>query len=517
MAVKLAGPVGKAGRKENPVTNKADDIRTVRSMLRANGINVPEEGGADAGLVKGIMAAQTKAGFKSPDGIIDPGGRVFAFLLPKFEKVLKEAAAAEKQKMMKVKFRGKDYELLPKDYDKLVDEVIDNLSGYIKAVLSSHRVNLEIYEGYLDTAMLKDGYLNAISQAIILTAGSVNMPDNRLATNSISAAGKLERAFSSRSLAQLETALPEAERAINAFSADVMRFLKAFTRSAQTTGTVLQVTSAAGFAVVGALAAPVLITAGASAAGAAAISGAGVGVLSAASNELGRHASGQNVTVWESVKNVVVDGTIGAATGGIASKLPLGFVEKMAKGVAPAIAAKVPGFTAQQLTPVITQFLTGTGQETIKTAVSEAVGLLGKMIKSGKTPTEKDFDEAVQKVLMTALTAGLLKNLGTFQKKWAFEARHTVEEGILPDVVKTFLKGKKVPSVIMAKMQAEIWNKVAEEATKGGLSVGLEMMGGTDDPTKMVDAARKALEKDRAVQKMVEKEVEKYLKKEKLL
>ena len=43
---KLSGPVGKAGRKEDPVTNKAEDIRLLRAMLRANGFNVPPDGGA---------------------------------------------------------------------------------------------------------------------------------------------------------------------------------------------------------------------------------------------------------------------------------------------------------------------------------------------------------------------------------------------------------------------------------------------------------------------------------------
>ena len=468
-------------------------------------------------MIKAISAAQTKAGSKSPDGVIDPDGPVFEYLKPKYDKARKEAAAEAGQKLMKITFRGKAYELLPDDYDKLVADCIARLSRYITSLLHWQKGCMEMYDDYYNTAAAQKGYFDAIAQAVIVKVGGVTYPDRGLARASVDAASKLEGALSSRSLKQIDTVLPDAEATINAFTSDVSRFLREFTGSAGMTVTVLKVGSGASFAIVGALAIPVMITAGVGATAAAAASGAGVSAITAGLGELERLAAEQKVTAWEAIGNVAIDATIGAASAGLTSRIPLGFVENIAKGVAPAIASKIPGVSAQALAPAISQFLTGTGQEVIKTAVSEGLTVMGKVLKSGKAPKVSDFEEAVQKLVITALTAGLLKNLGGFQKKWAYDARNVVEEGMIPDVVKTFLKNNKVPPVVMAKLQAEVWGKVSEEVTKGGMMIAVAMLGSTDDPAKMSDAACKSLEKDRTVLKLVEKEVEKFLKKEKLL
>ena len=513
----LSGPVGKAGRKENPVTNKADDIRMVRAMLRANGFNVPDVGGADGGLIKAILAAQVKAGSKIGDGIIDPDGPVFEYLKPKFEKAQKEAAAEQSQKLVKVTFRGKEYQLLPEDYDDLVEATLDRLSRYIKRLVQWHNGCMSMYDDYCNTAAAQKGYFEAIAQAVIVKAGGVTYPDRRLAGASADAAARLQRAVDARSLKQIDAVLPEAETAINAFTDDVQRFLKEFTGSAGMTVTVLKVGSAACFGIAGALAVPVMVTAGMGATAAAAASSAAATALTSTLGELERVVAGQKVTAWEAISNVAIDTALGAVSAGLTAKIPLGFVDDVAKGIAKSFASKIPGVSAQLLAPAITNFLSGTGQEVIKTAVSEGLGVVGKIVKSGKVPTRADFDDAVEKILITALTAGFLKNLGGFQKKWAFDARDKVENGIIPSVLKTFLKNKKVPPVVLAKMQADVWNAVSGEVTKGGVTVGLKMLGSTDDPDKMSDAAVKALEKDRAIEKLIEKEVEKFLKKEKLM
>lgn len=243
VSTKLSGPVGKAGRKEDPVTNKAEDIRLVRAMLRANGFNVPPDGGADGGLLKAISSAQTKAGSKSPDGVIDPDGPVFEYLKPKYDKARKEAAAEAGQKLMKITFRGKEYELLPDDYDKLVADCIARLSRYIKSLLHWQKGCMEMYDDYCNTAAAQKGYFDAIAQAVIVKVGGVTYPDRGLARASVDAASKLEGALSSRSLKQIDSVLPDAEATINAFTSDVSRFLREFTGSAGMTVTVLKVGS----------------------------------------------------------------------------------------------------------------------------------------------------------------------------------------------------------------------------------------------------------------------------------
>ena len=426
-------------------------------------------------------------------------------------------AAAGKDDKFKVVYMGKEYLIKPDEHQDLVDQVFKRLGGYINALISNNTQNQKTVQEYRESAEIRNGFFDAVTQAVIVKTGRVKYPNEALTSASNKACSNLARAQGSRNLALLKVALPQAEQAVNAFSADVMRFLNEFTGSAGTAATVLTVTSATCFAVVGALAAPVLVAGGMTAGGAAVVSGAGVSVLSSAANELGGAASGQKVNLWDSLKNVAIDGTIGAATAGIASKIPLGFVEKIAKGLAPRLASKVPGIAAAELTPFITKFLQGSGEETIKSAVGEAITLVGKIAKTGKAPTEKDFEEAVMKVVGTALTAGVLKNLGSFTKGWAMKSRTTLEGQIFPDALKAVMKGNnQLPSVVKAKVWAEVLGKVQEQVMQAGTAQVLGAAKGVFDEAKMTADAEKALQKDARIRKLVEEEMKKALKKQKI-
>jgi hypothetical protein len=343
----------------------------------------------------------------------------------------------------------------------------------------------------------------------------VKYPNEALAKVSMKTTEVLARAHSSQDLAGFKVALPQAEKAINAFSADVSRFLAEFTGSAGTVATVLQVTSAVSFAVVGALAAPILVPA-AGATGSVVAAGAGVSALQSAANELGNAASGQKVDLWESAKTVAVDTFIGAATAGLGKKIPLGFVEKMAKGVVGAIAKKLPGLSPAQLQPFVVRWLTGTGEETLKSAMGEALTLVGKMAKSGKVPTPEDFDEAVKKVLITAVTGGLLKNIGNFQKKFAMESRDLLEGQVFPEALKAVMKGKnQLPPVMKAKLWSDVWGKISEEVMKAGTAKALENAKDSDEAL-LAAAAKAAVMRDPRLRKLMEAEIEKSMKKLKI-
>lgn len=512
--VTLSAPVGLNPRQSQgkAVKNKAADVALVRKMLEANGIGrLGEAGTMDKGLLKAIAAYQKKVGFKTPDQVVDPGGRTFKALSPKYAKLLK---AQEKQVMVEVKYRGKVLQLTPQDHEKMVGEVFKKLDGYMKSLIRNHKGCLETYEHYLDVAQMKDGVLNAVAQAIIITAGSVKMPSSKIVGNSIRATGALERAIISRNLTMLDTALPEAEKAINAFNAEIRRFLKDFTGSAQTTATVLSVTSATCFAVVGALAAPVLVTgAGMSASAAAVTSGASVGILKSGAEELGKHASGQKLTVWDSIWAVAVDGTIGGLTAGIGSKIPLGFCDKMAKAVAPRLASKVPFLAGKQLETFISNYLAGSGQETIKAAIGEGVKLVGIMMKSGKVPKEKDFDAAVEAVIYAALLGGLVKNLGSFQKKFAYKHKDVLQGQILPERFAKLAKNNTIPKTLQVKLWADVMNKVSDEALKAGHHEVYSRATGKESEKQLTDMATRAMLKDKGLQRLIDAELKKAMKK----
>ncbi|MCG7625256.1 MULTISPECIES: hypothetical protein [Bacteria] len=519
-SAKLSAPVGLSPRHSSgdEVKNKPADVLLVRQMLEANKIGpLGTSKKMDAGLLKAIAAFQKKAGFKHPDKVVDPGGRTFKMLLPGYKKQLAEEAKAAKEPMVEVNFRGKKILCTPKEFESVKADVIKRLTPYMKSLLRNHDNALETYRHYLDVAQMKDGVLDAVAQAIILQAGSVEMPKNKLCLRSISASGKLERAMVSKDLKLINEALPEAEKAIGAFNADLLRFLKEFTGSAQTTATVLTVSSAACFAVVGALAAPVLVTGAGMSAGSAAIaSGAGVGVLQSASQELGKHASGQKVTVWGSIQSIVIDGTVGGLTGGIGSKIPLGFCDDAAKWVAPKLAGKVAFLSTKQMQKFIANYLAGSGQEVIKTVLGEAVKELGRIMKSGKAPTEKEFQAIVTSILYSALLGGLVKNLGGFQKKWAYKNKEVLQGKIFPDRLAKIAKTNDIPNTLKAKLWAEVMNKVSDESLKVGYGAIISRATGKESEAQMTDMAAKAAAKDKALMSLVDKELTKALKKHKV-
>jgi hypothetical protein len=517
VAAKLKGPVGLSPResKGDPVKNTPADVLLVRQMLEANKIGpLGLSNKMDIGLLKAIGVYQKKIGIKAPDQVIDPGQRTFKALLPKYTAAVKQAA---KEPMVEVKFRGKIIRCTPKELQQVKADVIKRLMPYTKSLISSSKLAVETYQDYLDTAMLKDGLLDAVAQSIIITAGRVKMPSNSLCIKSIAAAGKLDRAMKSKDFKLIEKALPEAEQAINAFQADIQRFLADFIGSAKTTVLVLKVTQTGCFAVVGALAAPVLVTGAGLSVGAAALTaGAGVGVLQSASEELGKHASGTKQTAWASIKNIAIDGTIGGLTAGIGSKIPLSWCDDAAKAVAPKLASKVPFMATKQLEKYIANYLAGSGQEVIKSAFAEGVKVVGKIAKTGKPPTQKDWDKAVQNVIYSALMGGMVKNLGSFQKKWAYKNKAILQGQILPNRWASLTKGNTIPATLKAKMWAEIMNKVSDTGLKSGYDAVLERTSGAENEAKLVAAAEVAVKKDKKLEKLVDAEIKKALKKYKV-
>lgn len=515
---RLKAPVGLSPRtgEGDPVRNNADDVTLVRNMLRANGFNVPEGSKVDAGLLKAIGHFQKKAGFKTPDQVVDPGGKTFKALLPKYEAWQKEMS--KPVPMLKVVWKGKEHLLTQKDYDKMVVDIFKQLERYMKSLISSNKLNQEIFNEYIETAQIKRGLMDAVTNAMIMSWRDVKFPSGKLAGEAAGATRALERAMSSRDLKLLNTALPEAERAINAFSADVSRFLKEFTGSGQSLVTVLNVTSAVCFGIVGVMAAPALVAAtGMTAASAAVVSGAGVAVIQSTSQELGKHASGQKVTVLESVKNIALDGAVGVLTAGLGNKIPVKWADELAASLAPKLASKVPWLTKEVAESFLKNYLLKGGAESVKTAYGEAVKIIGEIAKSGKPPTAKQFQDAAVSVLFTLVSAGVLSKLGGVQKKWTYRNKEILEGTILPARFAKLAKSNEIPKVIKAKMYADALSKAQEEASKAGFAGLIDMLsGGTDDEKKLLDAAEKALLSDKRIEKLIDKAFEESMKKNKV-
>src|SRR5262245_26995871 len=319
--------------------------------------------------------------------------------------------------MVEVNWRGTAYLLTEEDAQMIRQQIVDNLRPYVDALSRSYKVNFKIHEEYLETAQLKNGFLNAVSQVIVMKVSSIRFPDTSLATRASTALSKVEGVMSEKKLVQLAPAIADAEAAINAYRADTERFLQEMGVSASKTGTALNVATAAGFAVLGAMGAGMLVAAGATTITAGAISGASVKVLQSAANEVGAAASGQGVTVWESVKKIVIDGAVGAATGAIAGKIDASLLASLTKSAAVKVAARCTYLSSAQAQTLLANFLNGSGQAVLVSAASQAVEFVGEQTKAGKMPTEKDVYANIEKFLIAALTAGFMKNVELGEEK----------------------------------------------------------------------------------------------------
>ena len=134
-------------------------------------------------------------------------------------------------------------------------------------------------------------------------------------------------------------------------------------------------------------------------------------------------------------------------------------------------------------------------------------------MKSGKIPTEKDFDAAIEAVLYSALLGGVVKNLGGFQKKWAYKNKDMLQGTIFPARLAKLAKGQTIPNTLKAKMWAEVMNKVSDEALKAGYHEVYTRATGKESEKQLSDMAAKALLKDKKLQGVIDRELTKALKK----
>ena len=522
MSEVLKGSVGLQGKDQPKVGNNPADVDMLRRMLRANGLMVAETGAVEPGLLKAIEAAQKKAGIKVPDGVVDPKGKTADYLRPKYLRAEAEresdAARVLALKLVEVTLQGEKLLILQKEHEKLVDATLDRLIRYCTTLCRCNEVAQDTYQHYLDVAQLERGLANAVVQAVIVRTFSVKMPDQRAAGAAIRATAALERAMTRRSLQALMDTMPAAEQAVSDFQYEVQRFLREFSGAAEFTGNVTALTSSACFAVVGALltvglAVPAV---GMTVAQATAASGSTVGILGGMSKELGAQAAGMDVTVAGSVSRVVLDGIIGAVGGWVTAKIPLGFVDDMAKSAAMKFGAYFPGVGAPQVKLFFLTYLQGSGSDTIKSSITESIGIVGKLVKEQRTPTQKDFDDAVQSVLIAALSGGLMKNLGTFGKNFETDADLYVGRDMVPDVLKKLVGPGVLSDKQTRKLTVEAVNAVSGEVLKVGWGAVLEGARGDEAPAAMSKLALVAVSRSREIQQKIEAELVKALKKAKI-
>ena len=506
--IKLKGPVGFTGRKSgDKVKNNPADVDLIRNMLIANGVKVAPGNKCDAGLIKAITTYQKKIGFKTPDQVIDPGGKTIKKLAPKYAAQQKKVEAL---KAVTIKYKGKEHHLSEAQYLAARNSIFKRTERYVKTLVSQHKFNLSVVKEYEESAKFSNDFMMAAAQFVIMKVGRVKYPNAALVSKSISAVAALEKAHKSKDLKAFDTTFPAAQEAVAAFDRDIQRFLNELIGKADTVIFVAKVTKAVAFGVVAAMAVPVAVGAVGPGVAAAVLAGVGAAVVESAATELGKHLAGQKVTVMQSAKAVIVDGTVGGVTAGVGSKFKIAssFTDDIAVKLAPKMASKIPGVTAKQLQPVIGRYLKGSGQALINSSASEATKVIGEMAKSGKSPTNKDFEKAAQSIIASTLIGGPMENISGFQKKVIYHNEITVKNKIIPTLTKRVISKRKSGHVLSVQQTERIFKAVEKPILKNTVERALFHTDGTQSPEQLLKSAEAQLNRDKALHKHIEKLIE---------
>ncbi len=94
--------------------------------------------------------------------------------------------------MIEVNWCGKAHMMTEEDAATIRKSIVDRLRPYVDALSNSLTVNAKIHEEYLETAQLKNGFLNAVSQVIVMKVADVRFPNTALTTRASSAMSKVE-------------------------------------------------------------------------------------------------------------------------------------------------------------------------------------------------------------------------------------------------------------------------------------------------------------------------------------
>lgn len=520
-AIKLSAPVGKSPRKGEgkPVKNNASDVELVRKMLNANGypkLNINTK--ADGALFRLIGAFQKSIGIKEPDEIIDPGGRTFNALLPKYKVVLDKPPAEPPKdlpKLYEFSYLGRKYLITERDLKSARAAAIKALEPLVMGRVRMGVTYFQMYTKILERANIRNDFLDALVHSYIVPKGKI--PKSKTATKAGNANNGLLVAYRSGDTANLSKALIEWEDAVPAFEAEIIEYHKELQAGALTAMKVIKVSRMVSFTILAAVAAPHL-AAGSflSTNSAIAVSAVTAKVIQSAAEELEKKAGGEKVTWSSGVMNVSLDGIIGTLTQGLLSKIDGSLITRMANRLAPEMARRLHGISEAQLNPFLREYLKGSGKEILKSGSEQVLNIMGDMAKTGRAPTAKMVEDGFKDTLYSALTSGLLKNLVDFEASWDGESQSVLTKTIMPDVMKKELGLVNLPSRVQNNIYNEVVAKVSDTALRYGYDEVLDLASGKESGKKLSGQVAKKMSADKAFRKLVKVELERAAKKHKV-
>lgn len=517
MAYSLSAPVGdknrstkpepgKKNQKFAPVANKPADVELVQVMLVANGYDVAVDGKCNASLVKAIQQFQkSKVGIKKPDGIIDPGGRSWKAGLSALNGYMK---SVEKLEVYEIREGGKTKFVTKSEFEanqaKLLRVAYTKGDG-MHTMASFWWDTLKEADEMLQGS---DGLLMAMTEFSVRFANKKAEPPYTPILDARSEADLL-RIYAKAKKPDWKKISDQEQKAVKAHNKGARAFNAYLDAKIGTAGNLMkaaEVTSDISFAVVETYATGYLVvTRGMPPAKAHALASAGTSGMKSASMQVGNYLIGKKVDFGQ----VAVDTAFGYAKGLVGGKIGQAFLNGAATKLGAKLASKFSSRIGKKGVELFFQkFLsTGYGQGVVENAAKEAIGLFQSSIKKGKAPSQKEFEDAVIKVLTgSILKAPASKSLAAWDVKVPAKTRQYVEQTLTAKTLEGIKKslarehGKQLINDVSSKIYKEtvdeIWKTTGNKAIEVGSLYAVERLTGQQTDTQLQKLTEEGIRRD---------------------
>jgi hypothetical protein len=180
------------------------------------------------------------------------------------------------------------------------------------------------------------------------------------------------------------------------------------------------------------------------------------------------------------------------------------------------VAAKFTGLAGTKAEALIIEWLSHAGAEVAAEALGSTLKLFAAAAKSGKAPTQKEFEAATCDILFKLMGANFLKMLGGLESK-AGESGNAILTGrMLPEWFNKYAKGQ-VPPKVQNEVMKTVAQKLNEPAAKVVFDQGVSSLKGKNTSQKLVKQGIEKGIKDKALLEAINKQVRDELKRRKCI
>jgi len=489
MAYALTAPVGDKKRTTKPepgkkpkkyaaVANKAADVELVQVMLVANGYKVPVDGKCNGGLIKTIRQFQkAKAGFKTPDGIIDPGEKSWKAGLPALKGYMK---SVEKVQLYEIKEGGKTKYVPKAEFEAKQAKLLNIVWTKGNGMYGMAEFWWETLQEADEMLQGSDGLLMAMTEFSVRIVNKKAEPPYTPILNARSEAGFL-RALAKAKKPDWNKIVSQETKAVKAYNKAAKAFNAYLDAKIGTAGKMMkaaETTSDISFAIVETYATGYLVvTKGMPPAKAHAVASAGTAGIKSASMQAGNYLIGKKVDFGQ----VAVDTAFGFAKGLAGGKIGSAFASGAASKLGAKFASKFSSRIGKKGAEFFFQkFLaTGYGQGMVENAAKEAIGLFQTSIQKGRAPTKKEFEDAVIKILTgSIMNSPASKSLTAWDVKVPAKTKDFLVNNLTPKTLEGVKKGlakdygKQLVNDTTSKIYKELVDGVVRTTGNKAVEVG---------------------------------------------